>query len=101
MPYLIIDETIGMSIGFPDLKNIDWSIPKSEMGCYMDKDFAGKGVGLKAFQLFCDFCFSTFQFRKLFLCMDESNVEQYELLRPAVLNEKALSVAIIKLLHAI
>ncbi|MGB8190740.1 MAG: GNAT family protein [Chitinophagaceae bacterium] len=73
MPYLIIDEENGKFAGFLDLKNIDWSIPKSEVGCYMDKDYAGKGVATKAFQLFCEYCFNTFGFRKLFLRTHESN----------------------------
>jgi RimJ/RimL family protein N-acetyltransferase len=29
---------------------------------------------MKAFQVFCAFCFSTFQFRKLFLRTHESNI---------------------------
>lgn len=67
MPYLIVNEETGQFAGFLDLKNIDWSIPKSEMGCYMDKDYADKGIATKAFKLFCEFCFETFGFRKLFL----------------------------------
>ncbi len=72
-PYLIIDEHNGAFAGFLDLKNIDWSIPKSEVGCYIDGDYASKGIGMKAFQVFCEFCFSNFQFRKLFLRTHESN----------------------------
>lgn len=73
MPFLIVDNTNGQFVGFLDLKNIDWNIPKAEMGSYIDKDFAGKGVGIKAFQLFCDYCFETYGFRKLFLRTHASN----------------------------
>lgn len=73
LPYVIVDEQHDRFAGFLDLKNIDWSIPKSEMGCYIDRDFGGKGVGTKAFQLFCDYCFATFGFRKLFLRTHDSN----------------------------
>lgn len=74
MPYVIVDDLENRFIGFLDLKNIDWSIPKSEMGCYIDKDFAGKGVGTKAFRLFCSYCFATFGFRKLFLRTHDTNL---------------------------
>jgi ribosomal-protein-serine acetyltransferase len=73
MPYVIVEETTGKLIGFLDLKNIDWSIPKSEMGCYIDTGHAGKGVASKAFSIFCDHCFETFGFVKLFLRTHESN----------------------------
>lgn len=73
LPYLIVNERSGQLIGFLDLKNIDWSIPKAEMGCYIDKDFSGKGMATRSFQLFCDHCFDTFGFRKLFLRTHESN----------------------------
>jgi RimJ/RimL family protein N-acetyltransferase len=72
MPFVIVD-TDSSIIGFLDLKNIDWSIPKSEMGAWMDADWAGKGVATKAFQHFCDYCFKTFGFKKLFLRTHESN----------------------------
>lgn len=71
--YLIVDLNNGAFAGFLDLKNIDWSIPKAELGCYMDKDYAGKGVATKAFQVFCEHCFNTFGFHKLFLRTHESN----------------------------
>ncbi len=72
-PYIIIDNSTGTIIGFLDLKNIDWNIPKSELGCYIDKDYSGKGITSKAFQLFCDFCFTEYNFKKLFLRTHASN----------------------------
>ncbi|MET0393811.1 MAG: GNAT family protein, partial [Chitinophagaceae bacterium] len=73
MPYVIVDELSGQFAGFLDLKNIDWSIPKAETGCYIDTSLAGKGAGTRAFQLFCTYCFETLGFRKLFLRTHESN----------------------------
>lgn len=72
-PYLIVDDTNDKIAGFIDLKNIDWRVPKSEMGCYMDADYAHKGIASKAFRLFCDFCFTEYHFKKLFLRTHESN----------------------------
>src|SRR3954464_12700346 len=61
-PYLLVDDADQKIIGFFDLKNIDWNIPKSEVGCYIDEDYAGKGLVTKAFSLFCNFCFTEFKF---------------------------------------
>jgi ribosomal-protein-serine acetyltransferase len=72
-PYIIIDDTNNRIVGFLDLKNIDWTIPKTEMGCWMDEDHAGQGISAKAFALFCEFCFKEFQFEKLFLRTHETN----------------------------
>ena len=73
-PYIIIDNSNNRIIGFLDLKNIDWSIPKSELGCYIDEDYANKGIATKAFSLFCDFCFVEHKFQKLFLRTHHSNI---------------------------
>lgn len=73
-PYLIVDDSNNKIAGFIDLKNIDWKIPKSEMGCYMDVDYARKGIATKAFRIFCDFCFAEYRFKKLFLRTHESNI---------------------------
>lgn len=73
-PYIIVDDTDDQIIGFLDLKNIDWNIPKSEMGCYIDEDYANNGITTKAFKLFCDYSFKRFSFKKLFLRTHVSNI---------------------------
>lgn len=72
-PYIIKDIKDNSFAGFIDLKNVDWNVPKTEMGCYMDKDYAGSGITKKAFGLFCDYCFDELHFAKLFLRTHESN----------------------------
>ncbi|MFM9984364.1 MAG: GNAT family N-acetyltransferase [Flavobacteriales bacterium] len=72
-PFVLIDDTSDTFIAFFDLKNIDWNIPKSEIGCYTDEDFAGKGITAKALHHFVDFVFREFGFRKLFLRTHQSN----------------------------
>ena len=72
-PFVLIDNSTNTFIGFFDLKNIDWNIPKSEIGCYTDEDFAGKGITAKALHHFVDFVFREFGFRKLFLRTHQSN----------------------------
>jgi ribosomal-protein-serine acetyltransferase len=72
-PYIIVDNSNQKIAGFTDLKNIDWSIPKSEMGLYIGNDYANQGISTKAFSLFCDFCFTEYKFQKLFLRTHHGN----------------------------
>lgn len=72
-PYVIIDDTSNTIAGFLDLKNIDWNIPKSELGCYIDEDYEGKGISSEAVKVFCDFCFLEYKFKKMFLRTHPSN----------------------------
>lgn len=43
-PYLIIDVLSNQPIGLIDLKNINWDIPKGELGAFIDSNFEGKGL---------------------------------------------------------
>lgn len=73
-PFILIDNSTNNIIGFFDLKNIDWTIPKSEMGCYIDENFEGKGLTARAFEVFCNYCFIEYRFKKLFLRTHETNI---------------------------
>ena len=72
-PYLLIDTTSDSFIAFFDLKNIDWTIPKAEVGCYTDEKYSGKGITTKAMDLFIKHCFNYFGFKKMFLRTHNSN----------------------------
>jgi RimJ/RimL family protein N-acetyltransferase len=72
-PFIIVDNSNHRIAGFIDLKNIDWNIPKSELGLYIDKEYANKGIATNAFRLFCGFCFDEFKFQKLFLRTHQNN----------------------------
>ncbi len=43
-PYLIIEIESNKIIGLIDLKNINWDIPKGELGAFIDSNFEGKGL---------------------------------------------------------
>jgi len=73
-PYVLVDVDTGALIGFYDLKNIEWSVPKTEIGYFIDVQYAGKGIGSKALEVFCNHCFSEYGFEKLFLRTHESNL---------------------------
>ena len=73
-PYLIFDDKDQSLIGFIDLKSIDWSIPKTEIGFYIDESYAGKGIITKALQKICEHCFDKMGFAKLFLRTHPDNI---------------------------
>lgn len=72
-PFVLIDNSTNNFIAFIDLKNLDWTIPKTEIGCYTDEKFAGKGLTTKAMKHFLEFCFEHFKFKKIFLRTHHSN----------------------------
>lgn len=72
-PYVIIDENSNTFAGFIDVKNIDWTIPKAEIGFYMDEDYAGQGLCKKALRLIMARLFNELNFHKLFLRTHPSN----------------------------
>jgi RimJ/RimL family protein N-acetyltransferase len=78
-PFIIENLENGEFVGFIDIKNIDWNIPKGELGCYTDEHYAGKGVTSKAFSLFVEYCFAHYGFSKLFLRTHESNLAAQKL----------------------
>ena len=72
-PFIVIDDATDEIVGFLDLKNIDWNIPKSEIGCYTDEKYAGTGLTSKVFTIFVEHCFKTYGFKKLFLRTHAAN----------------------------
>jgi len=73
-PFVVVDQINNNLIAFMDLKNIDWTIPKAEIGCYTDTEFAGTGLTTKAMQLFLEYSFAHFGFKKIFLRTHQSNI---------------------------
>lgn len=74
LPYVIIDKSTTNMIGFIDLKNIDWKIPKAEVGYFIDEGYEGKGLITKALSIIIEHCFSDMKFNKLFLRTHNGNV---------------------------
>ena len=72
-PFVLLDNITNEFVAFIDLKNIDWSIPKAEIGCYTDEKYAGKGLTTKAMQLFIEYAFHHFNFKKIFLRTHHTN----------------------------
>jgi len=73
-PFVIVDKTTNKMIGYTDIKNIDWNIPKAEIGYFIDKDYEGKGVTSKAVEKIVEYCFDELKLHKIFLRTHESNI---------------------------
>ena len=73
-PYVIIDVDEDRIIGFIDLKNIDWDIPKTQIGFYIDEAYEGKGIISKAVSKIIDYCFDDKGFEKLFMRIHPENL---------------------------
>lgn len=72
-PYLIIDVKTKKPIGFIDIKNIDWNIPKAELGFFIDENYSGKGISTKAINCISEYLLNKLKFNKLLLRIHQSN----------------------------
>jgi RimJ/RimL family protein N-acetyltransferase len=72
-PFAIIHNSTPGIVGYVDIKNIDWNIPKAELGCFIDEKYEGKGVSTEAVSKIIEYCFDVLQFNKLFLRTHETN----------------------------
>lgn len=67
LPYIIIDKTTDRYIGLVDFKNMDWRVPKTEMGYLIDKDYEGFGIITRAAKLVIQYVIDQYDFKKI-LC---------------------------------
>jgi len=74
MPFLLVDVQQQHPVGFLDLKNIDWNIPKGELGCFIDSALEGKKIAGEAMRRLIQYLHEEWQFRKLFLRTHPSNL---------------------------
>lgn len=71
LPYIISDATTGSFVGLVDVKNIDWNVPKAELGSFIDLHYEGKGIISRATNLVIDHIVNEYKFIKL-LCRASS-----------------------------
>ena len=74
-PYFIIHQATGDAIGWVDVKNIDWNIPKAELGCFIDQHYAGKVIAHQAMHELIQHLFHERGFNKLFLRTAPTNTD--------------------------
>ncbi len=70
-PFMITDVESNAFIGLVDVKNIDWNVPKAELGSFIDTAYESKGITTKATALVVDYLIETYHFKKL-LCRANS-----------------------------
>ncbi|NMH86109.1 GNAT family N-acetyltransferase [Flavivirga algicola] len=70
-PFIIKNLKTDMLIGLIDIKNIDWHIPKAEIGYFIDADYEGQGVISKSLGFVIEYLSKTYHFKKL-LCRSNS-----------------------------
>ncbi|BAO77003.1 GNAT family N-acetyltransferase [Winogradskyella sp. PG-2] len=66
-PYMITDVYTGQFVGLVDVKNIDWNVPKAELGSFIDSRYEGEGIVSKATNLVVNHIVKEYKFIKL-LC---------------------------------
>lgn len=74
LPYILKKKGEQAIACFLDIKNINWRIPKAEIGCFADEQQEGKKLTQVALQHFVAFCFHDLGFLKLFLRTHEANM---------------------------
>jgi len=70
-PYMITDLNTNDFVGLVDVKNIDWNVPKAELGSFIDSNYEGKGIVSKASHIMVDHIVKEYNFIKL-LCRANS-----------------------------
>ena len=73
LPFAVVDNGTGEFVGFVDVKNIDWKIPKGELGCFFDEAHTGRGLAEKALRHVVELMLTEHNFNKLYLRTHEGN----------------------------
>lgn len=60
--------------GIITLRNLEWEIPKGEIGYFIDKKLQGNGIATIVVRKFLKFCFEELNFEKVYAKINKSNV---------------------------
>lgn len=72
--FFIKDISKNLLIGLVNIKNIDESIKKCEIGYFISQDYAGKGLTSKFTAETVTYCFDVLQMNKVFLRIAPANI---------------------------
>jgi len=72
-------QTPNEYIGEITLKNFDYSVPKAEIGYYLDESAEGRGLGAEALTAILNFAFQQIGVYKLFIRCSLQNSRSYQL----------------------
>lgn len=73
-PFVVFDDHSEKMIASIQVKNVDWNIPKAELGYYIDSAYEGKGIVTKATSMIVQFCFDELKMEKLLIRTHEGNL---------------------------
>ena len=74
LPFIIINRENNDFIGYVDVKNIDWGVPKAELGYFIDLEYEGKGIISQALAVIIDKLTKKYQFKKLLCRVNSQNL---------------------------
>jgi len=60
-------------IGYINIKNIDWKIPKCELSYFIDEDYERKGITTSKIKQTLKFCFEELEMNKIYLRIGKYN----------------------------
>jgi len=72
--YTIIEKENNSFIGLIDVKNIDWNVPKAEIGYFIDYNHQGKGIITNAVASIIEYLLKEYNFRKLLCRINSENI---------------------------
>jgi len=73
-PFVVIDTATQKFIGLVDIKNIDWAIPKAEIGYCIDARYAGQGIMSEAVKVVTEFVARKYALKKVFCRVAPENL---------------------------
>ena len=72
-PFVISSLESNSYIGLIDVKNIDWNVPKAELGYFIDTNYEGQGISSLALSFIVDYLIEKYQFKKLLCRVNSKN----------------------------
>ncbi len=72
--FVVVDDLTSTIIGSAQVKNIDWSIPKAEIGYYVDRAYEGRGIVSRATGMVIDFSLNELKMSKLLIRAHQANI---------------------------
>src|SRR5687767_5328104 len=72
-PFVVIDSSNNKLIASIQVKSVDWTVAKAELGYYIDHKYEGQGIIKKAVSLIINHCFENAGLSKLYIRTHEGN----------------------------
>ncbi len=77
-------------IGMVYIKNIDWRVPKCELGYFISQAQEGKGLMTKTLELATSYCFEELKIMKIFLRISPDNLASLAVARKSGFEKEGL-----------